>query len=133
VPELADQPDPVLVQLDRLLEDDQLYGLVRHDLARRYRLTPVHGRHSTPAEAILRLRVVQHLSACSSAETVERVADSPVLRWFCRVYCHQVPTKATLLRWAATIHPAHGAGARRPGDAAGQAGQGDAGAQAAGG
>ncbi len=106
VPELADQTDPVLVQLDRLLDDDQLYAQVRGDLARRYRLTPVHGRHSTPAEVIVRLLVVQHLYAWSYAETVERVADSLVLRWFCRVYFRRVPTKATLLRWAATIRPA---------------------------
>jgi len=106
VPELADQTDPVLVHLDRLLDDDQLYGQVRHDLAQRYRLTPVHGRHSTPAEVLLRLLVVQHLSAWSSAETVARVADSLVLRWFCRVYFRRVPTKTTLLRWAATIRPA---------------------------
>ncbi len=106
VPELAEQTDPVLVQLDRLLDDDQLYAQVRGDLARRYRLTPVHGRHSTPAEVLLRLLVVQHLYAWSDAETVERVADSLVLRWFCRVYFRRVPTKATLLRWAATIRPA---------------------------
>ena len=106
VPELANQTDPVLVQLDRLLDDDQLYGQVRGDLAQRYRLTPVHGRHSTPAEVLLRLLVVQHLYAWSYEETVARVADSLVLRWFCRVYFHPVPTKATLLRWAATIRPA---------------------------
>ena len=35
VPELAEQTDPVLVQLDRLLDDDQLYAQVRGDLARR--------------------------------------------------------------------------------------------------
>lgn len=103
VPELAEQTDPILVQLDRLLEDDQLYGAVRRDLARRYRLTPLHGRHSTPAEVLLRLLVVQHLYAWSYQETVERVADSLVLRWFCRVYFQHVPTKTTLLRWAATI------------------------------
>jgi transposase, IS5 family len=103
VPELADQTDPVLVQLDRLLDDDQLYAQVRADLAQRYRLTPVHGRHSTPAEVLLRLLVVQHLYAWSYQETVERVADSLVLRWFCRVYFQRVPDKATLLRWAATI------------------------------
>src|SRR5262249_46979761 len=105
VPELAEQTDPVLVQLDRLPDDGQLYAQVRQDLARRYRLTPVHGRHSTPAEVLLRLLVVQHLYAWSYQETVERVADSLVLRWFCRVYFHRVPTQATLLRWAATIHP----------------------------
>src|SRR5262249_57081241 len=72
VPELADQTDPVLVHLDRLLDDDQLYGQVRHDLAQRYRLTPVHGRHSTPAEVLVRLLVVQHLDGWSYAETVAR-------------------------------------------------------------
>jgi IS5 family transposase len=106
VPELAEQTDPVLVQLDHLLDDDQLYAQVRNDLARRYRLTLVHGRYSTPAEVLLRLLVVRHLYAWSYAETVERVADSLVLRWFCRVYFRHVPTKATLLRWAATIRPA---------------------------
>lgn len=105
VPELAEQTDPVLVQLDRLLDDDQLYAQVRADLAHRYRLTLVHGRHSTPAEVILRLLVVQHLYAWSYQEAVERVADSLVLRWFCRVYFRRVPTKTTLLRWAQTIRP----------------------------
>src|SRR5258706_15031865 len=106
VPELAEQTDPVLVQLDQLLDDDDLYQQVRADLAGRYRLTLVHGRHSTPVEVILRLLVVQHLYAWSYQETVERVADSLVLRWFCRVYFQRVPTKATLIRWAATIRPA---------------------------
>jgi transposase, IS5 family len=65
----------------------------------------VHGRHSTPAEVLLRLLVVQHLDAWRYHATVERVADSLVLRWFCRVYFQRVPDKATLLRWAATIRP----------------------------
>jgi transposase, IS5 family len=106
VPELAEQTDPVLVQMDRLLDDDQLYARVRADLAHRYRLTLVHGRHSTPAEVLVRLLVIQHLYVWSYQETVERVADSLVLRWFCRVYFRRVPDKATLLRWAQTIRPA---------------------------
>lgn len=105
VPELADQTDPVLVQLDRLLEDDQLYQQVRADLVRRYRLTAVHGRHSTPAEALLRLLVVKHLYAWSFEETEKRVADSLVLRWFTRLYFRRVPDDTTLLRWARTLQP----------------------------
>jgi IS5 family transposase len=106
VPELADQTDPVLVQLDRLLDDDQLYQQVRGDLARRYRLTAVHGRHSTPGEVLLRLLVVQHLYRWSYQETAKRVADSLVLRWFTRVYFRRVPDDTTLLRWAHTLRPA---------------------------
>jgi len=60
VPELASQTDPVLVTLDRLLDDDALYRQVRGDLTRRYRLPPVHGRHSTPGDVILRLLVMKH-------------------------------------------------------------------------
>lgn len=103
VPELENQTDPVLVKLDRLLEDDLLFQRVRADLVRRYRLTAVHGRPSTPAEVLLRLLVVKHLYAWSYQETVERVADSFVLRWFTRVYFRRVPDATTLLRWAHTI------------------------------
>lgn len=63
VPELAGQTDPVLLQLDRLLDDDALFQAVWSDLVRRYRLTAVHGRHATPAEVILRLLDVKHLYA----------------------------------------------------------------------
>ena len=45
VPEPAADTDPVLVQLDRLLDDDELFGRVRADLAGRYRLTTRHCRH----------------------------------------------------------------------------------------
>ena len=79
---------------------------VRADLASRYPQTLVHGRHSTPAEVLLRLLVVKHLYDWSYRETEARVADSLVLRWFCRVYFRPVPDATTLLRWAHTIRPA---------------------------
>lgn len=106
VPELAEQTDPILVQIDRLLEDDTLYQQVRTDLAQRYPQTAVHGRHSTPAEVLLRLLAVKHLYDWSYQETEERVRDSLVLRWFTRIYFCRVPDDTTLLRWAQTIRPA---------------------------
>jgi transposase, IS5 family len=106
VPELAAQTDPVLRQLDPLLDDDPLFQLVRADLVRRYPHTADHGRHSTPAEVILRLLVVQHLFNWGFEEAERRVADSLVLRWFCRVYFRRVPDATTLLRWGNTIQPA---------------------------
>jgi len=105
VPELTQHTDPVLRQLDRLLEDDQLYHQVRADLGRRYPLTLLAGRHSTPGEALLRLLVVKHLYNWSYRETVRFVADSLVLRWFCRIYFQAVPDASTLDRWAKTIRP----------------------------
>ncbi len=105
VPEVAAQTDPVLKELDRLLEDDLLYQQVRADLGKRYRFTLVHGRHSTPVEALLRLLICKHLYQWSYRETEERVGDSLVLRWFCRVYFQTVPDETTLLRWLHTLRP----------------------------
>jgi transposase, IS5 family len=105
VPELAAQTDPVLKELDSLLEDEPLFRQVRADLGTRYRFTLVHGRHSTPVEVILRMLICKHLYSWSFQETEERVKDSLVLRWFCRVYFERVPDDTTLIRWAQTIHP----------------------------
>lgn len=105
VPELAAQVDPVLHQLNRLLDDDQLYQQVRADLGKRYPLTLIQGRHSTPGEAILRLLVVKHLYNWSYRETEHLVADSLVLRWFCRIYFQAVPDFSTVQRWSQTIQP----------------------------
>lgn len=110
VPELAEQTDPVLVELDRLLEDDALYQQVRADLAWRYRLTPVHGRHATPGDVLLRLLVVKHLYTRSYAETVQGVADSLARRY----------DTAAL----GTVHPPDdAAGPHRPGGEACPTGQ----------
>jgi len=123
VPELADQTDPVLVELDRLLDDeddlyqDDLYQQVRRDRVRRYRLPPVPGRHSTPGEVLLRLLVVKHLYTWSFAAPVERVADSLVLRWCCRVYFRRAPDATILLRSRADHPPDDAAGPHRPGGA----------------
>lgn len=105
VPELARQTDPELKALDVLLDDDQLFEQVKADLARRFPHTADRGRHSTPVEAILRLLLVKHLHNWSFQETEERVADSLVLRWFCRVYFRRVPDDTTLIRWSRLIRP----------------------------
>lgn len=97
--------DPVLKELDHLLEDDQLYKQVREDLGKRYRLTLVHGRHSTSVEVTLRPLLIKYLYGWSYQETAERAADSLVLRWFCRVYFQPVPNKTTLIRWTHTLRP----------------------------
>lgn len=62
VPEVAQQTDPVLKTLDRLLEDDQLYQQVRTDLGKRYRFTRVawtafDAGGSPPAHAVVQASV----------------------------------------------------------------------------
>jgi transposase, IS5 family len=106
VPALYADFEPVLRELDRLLDDDAIVQGVRADLARRAPRTPTRGRRSTPVEVILRLLVVKRLYGWSYEETEHFVADSLVLRQFCRVYLARVPDDTTLIRWANLIAPA---------------------------
>jgi IS5 family transposase len=105
VPALALRFEPELAELDRLLEDDQLFGQVKADLSRRRPHTLATGRPSTPVEVILRLLVIQHLYSWSYEQTAHFVGDSLVLRQFCRLGLAPVPHHTTLLRWANVLRP----------------------------
>jgi len=105
VPQLGLRLEPQLEQLDRLLDDDELFERVRADLARRYPKTGSRGRPSTPVEVILRMLVVMRLYGWSYEQTEYFVNDSLVLRQFCRVYLEKVPDDTVLIRWANTIGP----------------------------
>jgi transposase, IS5 family len=105
VPGLSLAVDPVLTQLDHLLDDDTLFQAVKADLAHRFPRTLIDGRPSTPVEVILRMLVVKHLYGWSYEATERWVGDSLVLRQFCRVYAEPVPDDTTLLRWANLIQP----------------------------
>lgn len=105
VPQMAQRIDPVLKELDQLLEDDTLYQQIRSDFGKRYRWTLVHGRHSTPVEVLLRLLIVKQLHQWSYQDTEEQVDQNLILRWFCRLYWAPVPDDTTLIRWANTLQP----------------------------
>lgn len=106
VPILSMAMDPILTQLDRLLDDDTLFQAVKTDLSHRFPRTLLDGRPSTPVEVILRLLVVKHLYGWSYEATERWVSDSLVLPQFCRVYAEPVPDDTTLIRWANVIQPA---------------------------
>jgi IS5 family transposase len=105
VPQLGLRFEPQLEQLDRLLDDDELFERVRADLARRYPKTGSRGRPSTPVEVILRMLVVMRLYGWSYEQCESFVNDSLVLRQFCRVDLEKVPDDTVLIRWANTIGP----------------------------
>ena len=105
VPALELRFEPELAELDRLLEDDQLFEQIKADLSRRRPHTTETGRPSTPVEVILRLLVVQHLYAWSYAQTEHFVGDSLVLRQFCRLGLDPVPHHTTLMRWSNLLQP----------------------------
>lgn len=93
IPAWGLETDPVLTQLDTLLDDDELFQSVKQDLAQRFPRTSSFGRPSTPVEVILRMLVIKHLYDWSHGHTEQWVSDSLVLRQFCRVYaararCH---------------------------------------------
>jgi IS5 family transposase len=105
VPGLTIKMNPELAAIDKVLDDDELFCLVRNDLSRRYPQTDSRGRRSTPVEVILRMLAVKHLYNFGYEDTEQHVADSLVLRQFCRVYFHTVPDHTTLCRWAQLIQP----------------------------
>jgi transposase, IS5 family len=105
VPKLKLQMEPELARLDVLLDDDELFSVVRADLLKRYPNSGRLGRHSTPVEVILRMLVVKRLYGWSYEKTERFVCDSIVLRQFCRLYLEPVPDDTTLIRWANTIGP----------------------------
>ena len=102
---LTNEMDPILAEIDQLLDDEELYQLIRNDLARRFPQTEVTGRNSTPVEVILRMLAVKRLYRLSYEQTEYQVRDSLVLRQFCRVYLQDVPDDTTLIRWAGLIQP----------------------------
>jgi IS5 family transposase len=105
VPALELRFEPELAELDRLLEDDQIFQYVKADLSRRRPHTTETGRPSTPVEVILRLLVIQHLYAWSYAQTEHFVGDSLVLRQFCRLGFAPMPHHTTLMRWSNLVQP----------------------------
>jgi IS5 family transposase len=101
----ATEMDRVLVEIDKVLEDIELFQRVKGDLSQRYAKTMQTGRRSTPVEVIVRMLAVKHLYNLSYEQTEQQVRDSLVLRLFCRVYFEQVPDDTTLMRWANQIQP----------------------------
>jgi IS5 family transposase len=102
---LTNEMDPILAEIDRILDDEELYQLIRSDLAKRFPQTEVTGRNSTPVEVILRMLAIKRLYKLSYEQTEYQVRDSLVLRQFCRVYLQDVPDDTTLIRWAGLVQP----------------------------
>jgi IS5 family transposase len=97
--------DPELAAIDRILDDEVLYELIKADLAKHRPKTLQTGRNSTPVEVIIRMLAVKRLYRWSYAETEQHVRDSLILRWFCRIYFEPVLDHTNLNRWALLIQP----------------------------
>jgi IS5 family transposase len=81
VPRIAERVDLVLKELDRLLDDDELYrASCEPTSASAIATRGSHGRHSTPVEVILRLLICKHLYQWSYQQTRDEVDRDLVLR-----------------------------------------------------
>jgi transposase, IS5 family len=87
--------DPILLELDELLEDPELFHLVRSDLAKHYKRSK-YGRHPVPVEVTLRLVVLRRRKQWSYRQIEQEVRDSPSYRNWVRVYDQPVPDHTTL-------------------------------------
>ena len=96
--------DPILQEMDWLVDDPQLLALVRRDLRRHYSPTP-YGRHSVPLEVLWRLTVLRRVKRWSYRQTEQEVRDSLPYRWWVRVYEQRVPDHSTLNDWERRIRP----------------------------
>jgi IS5 family transposase len=105
VEQLAIEMDPELAQIDGILEDDELFQMIKYDLSKNRPKTLETGRNSTPVEVIARMLAVKRLYDLSYEKTERHVNDSLVLRWFCRVYFHPVLDHSNLNKWALLIQP----------------------------
>jgi IS5 family transposase len=103
VPKLKLEMELELAHLDVLLDDDELFSILRADLMKRHPNSGRLGRHSTPVEVILRMLLVKKLYGWSYEQTECFVCDSIVLRQFTRLYLEGAPDDITLIRWANTI------------------------------
>ena len=92
--------DPVLRQIDLVLEDEDLVDQVTAALTRRHPLSARRGRLGTPAAVVLRMLVLKHLSDWSFDECEREVRGSLVYRAFCRIDGERVPDAKTLIRLA---------------------------------
>jgi transposase, IS5 family len=102
---LTNEMDPVLAQIDQLLDDDELCQLIRNDLAKRFPKTELTGRNLTLVEVVIRMLVIKRLYSLSYEQTEYQVQDSLVLLHFCRIYLNDVLDDTTLIRWAGLVQP----------------------------
>jgi IS5 family transposase len=83
---------------DAILENEQLLDLVYEPLGRRHPPSRKRGRNSTPAEGVLRLRVLKHVRNWSYAVLEREVKANLVYRMFTRIGTETVPDAKTLGR-----------------------------------
>ena len=100
-----DLMDPELRRIDRLLEDERYLQPVIDRMAARHPQSRRLGRHSTPAETVLRLLVLRVLRGWSWERLVWEVRGNVVYRRYCRIDGGPVPNDKTLIKLNKLLGP----------------------------
>jgi IS5 family transposase len=103
IPELT-VSDPILQELDWILDDPCLFALVRRDLAKHYQASR-KGRHPVPVEVTLRMIVLRRRKQWPYRQAEQEVRDNEHYRWWVRVYHQAVPDHTTLNDLERVIQP----------------------------
>ncbi|SRR6266851_3459488 len=96
--------DPILREMDWLLDDPSLFKLVYHDLSEHYARSAL-GRPSVAVEVTYRLTVLRRRKQWSLRRAQQEVDDSPVYRDWVRVYDQPVPNYSTLNELERAVRP----------------------------
>ena len=92
---VAPEPnDPLLRELDWILDDPELWGLFQRDLKAHYKPSR-RGRPTVSLEATFRLTVLRRRKKWTYRQAEETVRDSQVYQDWVRVYDHPVPDYTT--------------------------------------
>lgn len=96
--------DPILRRLDWIMDDPQVHGLVRQDLARHYKGSKT-GRRPVPVEVTKRTIVLRRYKKWAYRQAEQEIKDSPAYRYWVRVYDHPVPDYTTMNDLERLIQP----------------------------
>jgi IS5 family transposase len=95
-----------LRRIDQLIDDEALVEVIAAALERRYPKSRRRGRHGTPAEVVLRMRISKHLDVGAARSWSTRSAGILVSRAFARLGCDAGPDDKTILTIANALGPA---------------------------
>jgi hypothetical protein len=85
----AVETDPVLCELDAVLDADTLYQQLCAKLDRLE-------EEAVSGEVLLRMLLVKYLYGWNEQQTAEQLEDSLVLRWFCRLGMQSAPSATSV-------------------------------------
>jgi transposase len=85
----AVETDPVLSELDAVLDADALYQQLCAKLDRLE-------EEAVSGEMLLRMLLVKYLYGWNEQQTAEQLEDSLVLRWFCRLGMQSAPSATSV-------------------------------------